>query len=201
MYASEDHLILSNNLSDLTPLQNNTGLTYSGVFGNTPVKPNQDIYFDVDVHYKIKSRLMHRDMIFEVAVTNRSTLISDTMDIKGWSFGAVAYSSTNMLSGWLSSLLGSVNPMVYLTVWRRTRGQSHTQIGNTEIDSTFSDSYRVKVERSRNKLTIINNTNKSICYEFTDLDGYGDLWPSFGIYSSSKVDVTLKLKPLLCYVD
>lgn len=223
MFASEDHLTLSNSYSVNTPVQNETGSTYSGVFGNKPIIPNQDIYFDVDVHYKIKQSLASDDMIFEVAVTNKSSLYPNTMDNtgvtmddNGWSFGAIAcehssgYVAPPQRSGFLSTLSDflTTKPSPYqektkvcLTVWRRDRSKYHDRIGSRKTGGTFSGSFRVHVKRSRNMLTIIDNIQKTTCYEFTDLDEDGDLWPSFGVYSSPKVEVFLKLKPLLSYVD
>lgn len=206
VFASEDHLKISNTYSRETPVRNRNGSKYIGVFANKPVKPNQDICFDVDVQYKIKQALGSKEMIFEVAVTNKMTLSSNTFDDTGWSFGAISSRAAEIIPTY--RLFGMINIQrqpgysgsdppykVILGVWRKDDRKRENQIGYGTPGNQFSGLYRVTIQRSKSTLTIEDYNQKTMVYEFNDLEKDGDLWPSFGVYNSLKVDVVLTLKP------
>lgn len=171
------------------------------MFANKPVKPKQDICFDVDVQYKIIKDLGSKEMIFEVAVTNKMTLSSNTWDETGWSFGAIASRTAETIpQSFIQGLLGYRGPdpqyKVILGVWRKKDRKREIQIGYGTAGGQFSGSYRVSIKRSRRTLTITDNNRKPTVYTFTDLEEDEDVWPSFGVYNSSKVEVSLTLKPV-----
>lgn len=195
VFSSKNHLMISNTYSNKTPERNETGSTYMGVFGDKPINQNQDMFFDVDVEFKIKQDLKPNELIFEVAVTNKKTLSSAVCDFTGWSFGARWLTNDDRISKPGSQY------KYRLVVWRKRDQKCEIQISDTAAISHFSGSYRVDVKRSRGTLTIIDNRRKTTCYEFTDLEDADDLWPSFGVFNSPKVEVVLKLKPLLSYID
>ncbi|XP_021376641.1 uncharacterized protein LOC110465263 isoform X1 [Mizuhopecten yessoensis] len=180
-FLSKDKLTLSNRRLESShdwPAVNDR--KYKGAQGSTVISSRQTMYFETDIYYRIERDLGERNLVFEVGFATEKA-IGEGLYVGGkkggWSIFAY-----NFTQG--------------VTLCSQFKGEKFLTL-KTLSDATYGTEKYLKlgffinrVDRSIGVFDI--NMNRKI-YTFTNVDGSQELWPVFGVYSTTKAIVRLRL--------
>ncbi|XP_021368771.1 tripartite motif-containing protein 45-like [Mizuhopecten yessoensis] len=157
---------------------------YSGVKGSRSVSPPDNVYYEVDVHFKIIKDLTGTQLVFEVGLAWEKEI--DSSHYVGH--------TKHGKSVYLLRTGNSDRDTMTLACWNNKQKIFTRDTHSSKAGTTADIRIGVNINTLSKTISFLDVVNNTLLTKIGDVDTSQPLWPVFGVYNPHLVDVRVTLR-------